>query len=264
MINRTQPKVSIVIPSYNQGQFIEQTLESILQQTYQNVQIIVCDGGSTDNTVEVLKKYGDKIEWMSEKDNGQTDAINKGINRATGQVLAYLNSDDYYLPGAIEAVVTAFAENENALWLTGDYVIVDEKGHARDALIVNYKLWQRKIMKAFPLLQRVILGINNPIIQPSTFWRRELFESIGPFREDLRYTMDYDYWLSALKMQSPLILEKKLSAFRIHGASKGGSQYEKQMSEQLQVAKTQGVSSFVRFLQSFHNALIIWWYRRTK
>jgi len=264
MNSPASPTISIIIPSFNQGQFIGQTIDSILQQKYPKVEIIVCDGGSTDSTVQVLKSYGKKIWWVSEKDKGQTDAINKGIRKATGEIFAYLNSDDYLLPGALATIAQEFAKKPESLWLTGDYVIVGETGQKRDSAIVLYKSLQRQVMKYLPFLQKLILGINNPIIQPSTFWRHELLEQIGPFKEDLRYTMDYDWWWRAWKIQPPLFLSQRLSAFRIHGASKGGTQYEKQMAEQLEVARSHGVHSLVLFLQRLHNSLIIWWYNRTK
>ena len=264
MNSPASPTISIIIPSFNQGKFIGETIDSILQQKYPKVEIIVCDGGSTDSTVQVLKSYGKKIWWVSEKDKGQTDAINKGLRRATGDILAYLNSDDYLLPGALKTVAQEFAKQPAALWLTGDYSIVGEKGQERDGVIVLYKSLQRQVMKILPFLQKLILGINNPIIQPSTFWRRELWEEVGLFRQDLRYTMDYDWWWRAWKVQSPLFLTQKLSAFRIHGASKGGTQYEKQMAEQLEVARSHDVPSLVLTLQRLHNSLIIWWYNRTK
>lgn len=264
MKSPASPTISIVIPSFNQGQFIGQTIDSILQQKYPQVEIIVCDGGSTDSTIQVLKSYGKKIWWLSEKDKGQTDAINKGLRRATGEILAYLNSDDYLLPEAFKTVTQSFQENPEELWLTGDYEIVGDQGQVRDGAIVLYKSLQRLVMKFLPFLQMLLLGINNPIIQPSTFWRGELFAKVGPFTQDLRYTMDYDWWWRAWKIQPPVFVSQKLSAFRIHGESKGGTQYEKQMSEQLSVAHSHGVPSIVLTLQRLHNSLIIWWYNRTK
>ena len=106
-------KLSIITPSFNQGVFIKETIDSILSQGYAQLEYIVVDGGSTDNTVEILKSYGDKIKWVSEKDNGQADAINKGLKMATGDIVAFINSDDYYLPNALHAVNDFFSESKN-------------------------------------------------------------------------------------------------------------------------------------------------------
>ncbi|MCX7820254.1 MAG: glycosyltransferase, partial [Brevinematales bacterium] len=181
-------KFSFVIPSYNQGRFIKETIDSILTQDVEK-EIIVMDGGSTDNTLEILKSYGDKIIWTSCKDKGQTDAINKGIKRATGDIITYINSDDYYLPGSLKIVEKYFVENPNILWLTGDGIIVNEDGKIIQKPISLYK----KIWRKIPFFWTIY--ITNFIIQPSTFFRKEVFEKIGLFDENKHYTMDYDYWL---------------------------------------------------------------------
>lgn len=241
---------SIIIPSFNQGKFLRQTIESILDQSYPSVEIIVVDGGSTDESVEVLRSFGNKIRWQSEPDRGQTHAINKGIAQASGDILAYLNSDDYYLPGTLQKVVTAFETNTAANWLTGDYEIVDVEGKPMQSPIGWYKRVCRKAL-SFSLL-----SILNPIAQPSTFFRRRLVDQLGPFDEALRYTMDYDYWMRAIQVQKPIVLTDKLSAFRIHPTSKGGSQFRQQFAEELQVAKKYQKRAIFVWLHQAHNALI--------
>lgn len=243
-------KFSIIIPSYNQGQFIAQTIDSILSQSYKNVEILVIDGGSTDQTIDILKTYDDKIFWRSEKDRGQTHAINKGLALAKGEIIAYLNSDDYYLEGALEQVANVFESNEDILWLTGDYLIVDEKGNTIQSLIGTYKrIFRNQI--SFNML-----SILNPINQPSTFLSKKLIDRVGVFNEDLRYTMDYEYWLRAIKLQNPVVVKENLSAFRIHTNSKGGSQYKKQFQEELIVAKKYQNNSALISLHVLHNQLI--------
>lgn len=251
------PKISIVTPSFGQGRFIRQTIDSVLDQKYPNLEYWVIDGGSKDETVEILKSYGKKLNWISEPDKGQTDALNKGLKRVSGDILAYINSDDVYLPGTFEKVSQLFAENPQSLWLTGEYRVVDENNLPREGVITIYKSVQRWLMSCAAFLQPVILGVNNPIIQPSTFWRRELQEKIGLFSVDRRYTMDYEYWLKALKQSPVLIVPHIFSAFRVHSQSKGGSAYSQQMSEQLETAQRQGVSPFLLLLQRLHNQLII-------
>ncbi len=244
------PLFSIIIPSYNQGHFIEETINSVLSQSYKNTEVLVIDGGSSDGTIEVLKSFGDRIFWMSEKDRGQTHAINKGLTLSKGAIIAYLNSDDYYLDGTLEKVTKIFESDKDTLWLTGDYVIVNEKGVAIQSFIAIYKRLLRK------RLSFNLLTVLNPVIQPSTFMTRSLMDRVGAFNEELRYTMDYDYWLRAISIQRPVILRDKLSAFRVHKESKGGSQYSRQFEEELKVAKVYQNHSFLTLLHGLHNLLI--------
>ncbi len=245
------PLISIIIPSFNQGRFIKQTIDSILDQAYTKVEVIVMDGGSTDSTIAILKSYGEQIFWVSEKDRGQTHAINKGISLAKGEIITYLNSDDYFLPQSLQIVVDVFQSNQKALWVTGDYLIIDERGEQIQSVIASYK----KLLRKF--LSFNLLSILNPIIQPSTFLRKELVSEVGQFNESLRYTMDYDYWLRAIRIKKSMVLNEKLSVFRIHGSSKGGSQYKQQFEEELNVAKYYQKNKAFIFLHRLHNILII-------
>lgn len=254
------PTVSVITPSFNQGQFIQETIDSVLAQDYSKLEYWVIDGGSTDGTLAVLKQYGRKVHWLSEKDKGQSDAINKGLERATGEILTYINSDDVMAPGAVRQVVKAFQTHPKAMWLTGDYDVIDERGHRRESIVVLYKRVQRLLMRR-PTLQRILLGINNPIVQPSTWWRRSAYEKVGKFNERLHFTMDYEYWMRLLALGSVLIIPKRLSSFRVHSSSKGGSGYSQQMVEQLSVAQRFGASPLLLLLHSLHNQLIVLTYR---
>lgn len=245
-----KPKFSIIIPSYNQGKFITQTIDSILSQSYKNIEILVIDGGSTDETIDILKTYGDKIFWLSEKDRGQTHAINKGLAMAKGDIIAYLNSDDYYLEGSLERVANIFESNKGSLWCTGDYLIVDENGNTIQNLIGKYKTFFRN------RISLNILSVLNPINQPSTFLSKKLIDKVGLFNESLHYVMDYEYWLKAIQFQNPIIIQEKLSGFRIHTNSKGGSQYNKQFKEEFEIAKAYQKNSVMIFLHYLHNRLI--------
>jgi glycosyltransferase involved in cell wall biosynthesis len=133
------PKISIITPSFNQGAFIEETIQSVLSQEYPNLEYMIVDGGSTDDTLDILHKYQDQLTWISEPDRGQVDAINKGLKLASGEVLAYLNSDDLYLPGALRKVGAYFAEHPQAEWLTGYCRNVDGEGQPIRGLIRAYK-----------------------------------------------------------------------------------------------------------------------------
>jgi len=243
-------KFSIIVPSYNQGDFISQTIDSILNQDYKNVEILVIDGGSTDSTIEVLKKYGENIFWLSEKDRGQTHAINKGLALAKGDIITFINSDDYYLDGTLENVARRFQSNKGKFWLTGDYIIVNEQGERIQLLVGKYKAFFRKFI-SFNLLT-----VLNPINQPSTFFRRELIQKLQHFKEELHYTMDYEFYLRAIKIDRPIVISDKLSAFRIHENSKGGSQYKIQFKEEFDVAKQYQKNKFLIFLHLLHYKLI--------
>lgn len=177
------PLVSIVTPSYNQGRFIEETILSVLNQDYPNIEYIVMDGGSTDETLEILKKYNDRLIWISDKDGGQTDAINKGLQIARGEILAYLNSDDTYLPGAIrKAVHYLVAEKPESKFVYGEGYHISDKGEIIDRYPTESFNLERLAETCF-------------ICQPTTFWKREVIDAIGFFNDDLNYAMDYDYWI---------------------------------------------------------------------
>lgn len=244
------PSISIITPSFNQGQYIRQTIESVLSQRYSGVEYIVIDGLSTDNSLSILGEYRDKLTLIAEKDEGQTDAINKGIKLATGDIVCWLNSDDFFLPNTLQTIGEYFAANPDMLWLTGDLCIVNEEGRTIQQPIRYYK----KLLRY--LSPFVYLGVTNSICQPSTFWRRSVHDQLGYLDESLRYTMDYDWWLRLCKTKSPTILSQTLAAFRIHTASKGGSEYVKQFAEDYQTLCRHEPDKFVRRLHSTHNILI--------
>jgi glycosyltransferase involved in cell wall biosynthesis len=263
------PLVSIIIPSLNQGKFIDQTLESIFLQDYPNLEVIVMDGGSTDGTVKTLKKYELRVTsnelrkhriftWISKKDKGQADAINKGMKKAHGDIVTYINSDDYYLPHAIKTVVSYFLDYPNVDWLTGDCMIVDEYNNR----IQSFVRWYKKILRMLPI--QLILPVANPIAQPSTFWRKKVFEEIGHFDDALRYVFDYEYWIRIAKKYTISVIPHVLSAFRIHRASKGGSNYKKQFEEELEVSHTFHTPRFFQFFHKIHAKIVIWIYNRIK
>jgi glycosyltransferase involved in cell wall biosynthesis len=252
------PKISIITPSFNQGKFIKETIESVLNQNYPNLEYWIIDGGSTDNTVKILKSYKNKIKWVSEKDKGQTDALNKGLKKVSGEIIAYLNSDDAYLPNTFYAVVDLFQKNPKAMWLTGDYFIIDEHGKKMQPFVAEYKRWWRK-SPSFSSL-----AIANFIVQPSTFWRKKVIKEIGLFNVQWRYCMDYDYWLRIIKKYPLLVSNHHFSLFRIHNQSKGGSQFDKQFKEEHTVLTQQSQNSLLLMLHWFHAQAIVLAYRLLK
>lgn len=182
----SRPLVSIVTPTLNQAPFLERTLASVRAQTYRPIEHIVVDGGSTDGTLDILRREGDRgaIRWLSEADTGMYDAINKGLALASGEILAYLNSDDLYLPWAVETAVRALGRVWPADLVFGDGVKVeDETGIQR--------------LRLFPPFDRVSLANYESIMQPAVFWRRRLREHLGGFDATMRYVADLDYWLRA-------------------------------------------------------------------
>lgn len=178
------PKVSIVTPSYNQVRFLEQTLLSVLNQDYPNLEYIVIDGGSTDGSLDVIKKYQDRIDyWVSERDAGQSHAINKGLRKATGDVIAWLNSDDLYFPDAVSRAASEFQKNENLALFYGNCVFIDENGRFI-RYFTEVEHWNEVRLRNY----------SDFIMQPTTFFSREKLNQAGFLDERLDYGMDWDLW----------------------------------------------------------------------
>ena len=255
---KNPPKISIITPSFNQGQFIGKTIESVLSQNYSNLEYIVMDGGSTDNTLDILKSYGAKIKYFSQKDHGQADAINQGLKKTTGEIVAYLNSDDILLPGSLQHVADHFINYPDSQWLTGDYQIINEYDQQIQPLVVIYKRLLRN------LLSFNLLCIANPIVQPSTFWRRSLLKKVGFFNEKLHYCLDFDYWLRVIKKYPPFVTSLPLAAFRIHSTSKGKNLFTTQFNEEHQLVLQYTKNSVLRLAHYLHSQLIIRVYKMIK
>ena len=215
------PKISIVTPSLNQGEFLEQTIHSVLSQEYPNLEYIVMDGGSSDNTLDILRSCSDRVKWVSEKDKGQTDAINKGLRMASGEVVAYLNADDLLLPGTLEKVSMAFMKHPETMWMTGKCRIITETGQETRKPITVYKnLWLRVHRSSF-------LFITDYISQPATFWRASLLDEVGFLDESLHYSLDYEYFLRLNGKYPLVILPDYLAAFRVHSQSKNANAFHR-------------------------------------
>lgn len=204
----SSPKITLVTPSYNQGRYLEQTIRSVLDQGYPNLEYIICDGGSTDESVDIIKKYSDRLAWwVSEKDKGQSDAINKGFSRATGDLYGYINSDDYLYPGALDAVAKAWQDGHR--WMVGWVMMLEPDGGEWPQL--------PEVMET-----RADWFFTNPIPQQATFWSADLWKKYGPFKQDLRYVFDYDFWMQ-LKFRAgvdPHYVRRCLGSYRLHASSK--------------------------------------------
>lgn len=226
------PKISIITPTLNQGKYISCTIESVLSQNYPNLEFIVMDGGSNDNTIKVLKKYEKNLVWYSKKDKGQSDAINKGIIISKGEIISYLNSDDLLLKGSLLLIGKYFSNNPGFDWVTGKCIIIDDKGKETDKIITGYKnFWLKYIRNKFSL------GILNYISQPATFWKRQVIEKIGLFDRTLFYAMDYDYWLRICKIYPMGFMDRNIAAFRIYSDSKSGKNFNGLFNEGYRVCE---------------------------
>ncbi|WP_218230769.1 glycosyltransferase [Paenibacillus chitinolyticus] len=205
--HRSYPLISIITPSYNQGKFIRETIESVLNQDYPNIEYIVIDGGSKDETVDILKRYGEKINWVSEKDNGQADAVNKGILRAKGDFIGWLNSDDTYLPGAIQKAMDFLTIHTDVSMVYGEGFHVKENG---------------EIMERYPTEPFNYLRLAETcfICQPTGFFRKEIFEKVGLLKEDLHLCMDYELWMRIGKSNSIAYIPDYLATSRMYEDNK--------------------------------------------
>jgi len=205
------PLVSIITPSYNQAEFLEQTIRSVLAQDYANIEYIVVDGGSTDGSVEVIKRYDARIaKWVSEPDEGQSDAINKGFRIATGEIVAWLNSDDVYFPDAVSTAVRRFQQRPSLGLLYGDCVFVD-----RDGQFLRY------FTEVEPYSEFRLRNCTDFIMQPTTFFKRETLLDVGLLDASLHYSMDWDLWCRFAESGCGVHYEPKpLAATRIYPETK--------------------------------------------
>jgi glycosyltransferase involved in cell wall biosynthesis len=203
-----QPLVSIVTPSFNQARYLEATIQSVLSQGYAPIEYILIDGASTDGSVDIIRKHKDRFTyWVSEKDNGQAEAINKGLVRAKGEIVAWLNSDDYYLPNTISEVVKAFEENPDILMVYGDVLAVDEQGQT-----INVLKYRRLSFEDLLCFQ--IVG------QPSVFFRRAALEKAGPLDASLHFLLDHHLWIRIAQQGKILHVPQTWSAARYHAEAK--------------------------------------------
>lgn len=200
--------VSIVTPSFNQAPFLEQTLRSVLEQDYQRVEYIVMDGESTDGSLVIIEKYAPRLaSWASEKDRGQADAINKGLARAHGEVVAWLNSDDYYLPGAISAAVEVFEANPDVVLAYADMLAVDENGRTTNQL--KYRQFSLEDLLCFQ-----IIG------QPAVFMRRSALKSAGGLDTTFHFLLDHHLWIRIAQQGRILHVDQTWAAARYHAGAK--------------------------------------------
>lgn len=226
----------LVTPSFNQAPYIEATIQSVLSQDAPGLQYIVLDGGSTDGSAEIIRRYGDRLaHWESAPDKGQSDAIHRGFQLGKGNILGWLNSDDTLEPGALERVARVFAENPEVMFVYGDYYCLYPDGR---------RVLKPKVSFDFDIALYAYLMIP----QPSAFWRREAYEAVGGLNLDLHYAMDWDLFLRIGKRypQQFVHLPVPLSTFRVHPESKS-------------VSKRAPFSKEIRFVQGQFCSDPRWW-----
>lgn len=247
------PKISIIVPTLNQARFIEETIRSVLSQNYPSLELIVLDGGSTDGTLDILQKYNGSLTWISEPDKGQVDAINKGLKMATGDIVAYLNSDDIYTPNTLLTVGNYFSEHPDTQILTGKCLNMDENGAEVRSLIKIYKnIWLKLGLDK-------CLTVLDYVSQPATFWRTGLHQTIGFFDPECRNAMDYDFWLRVTQQHRLKFINQYLASFRIYPTSITSSNSKAQFDEEYRVA-ARYVTPFQLFLHKIHADISCWIY----
>lgn len=214
------PKISIIIPSFNKGVYIGKTIQSIIKQKYPRIEIIIQDGGSTDSTLSVIKKFKKKypefLFWESKKDRGQKNAVNIGMSKAKGDLVAYLNADDIYLDGSLKKVAASFLKNKKSLWFVGKGIVIDGNDAENQSFIykIIVKPYKNLLLKAN---RYNLLLCTNYIMQPSVFLNRIAVKRLGLFKGTKSFVTEYDYWLNLGRKEMPEVIESDISGFRMAG-----------------------------------------------
>jgi len=223
------PLVSIVTPSYNQAPFLEETIQSVLGQEYPDIEYIIVDGGSTDGSVDIIRKYADRLAWwVSEPDGGQTEAINKGFARARGEIFAWLNSDDTYLPKAVGEAVSFLQAHPEVGLVYGDANLIDENGQVLGRFAARQTSY-RKLLRG---------SVHIP--QQAAFWRASLWRQVGPLDPSFYFAMDYDLWVRLAKITEIRYTPQLWANFRLHGDAKTNAADDRCYPEMLRVAQREG------------------------
>lgn len=251
------PLVSIVTPSFNQARYLEATIQSVLSQDYPRIEYLIVDGGSTDGSLEIIKKYESKLAWwVSEKDQGQTDAINKGFARATGRIFAWLNSDDTYEPGAVGQAVKYLLDHPEVGMVYADCNYINEAG---------------RVIGKFPAAQTDLRRLRAGYVhipQQTAFFRADLWKQVGPLDPTFYFAMDYDLWTRiAARSQIKHLAGQTWADFRIHTSGKTIAADDRCWPEMLRVHYRDGGSFFAPIVGKYYLRKIVapfWNWRRRK
>lgn len=232
-MDEKHPLVSIVTPSFNQARYLEATMRSVLDQDYSRIEYIVIDGGSTDGSEEIIRRYAERLNyWVSEPDDGQTDAINKGFNRAQGDILAWLNSDDVYRPGAIAEAVMYMGDHPEVGMVYGDADYIDDTG---------------QVIGRFPAARtdyKRLRGGYVHIPQQTAFFRARLWQMVGPLDPSFYFAMDYDLWVRIAAISPIRYHPRTWAAFRLHGDAKSLAEADRCWPEMIRVHQRLGGGKF--------------------
>ena len=228
------PKISIVTPSFNQGSYLESTILSVIGQLYPNLEYIIMDGGSTDNSIDIIRKYEKHFAfWESVPDKGQSDAINKGFQIATGDILAWINSDDMYLPHTFRFISEYFSSNCDDKIVFGNCLKFNQE---------TKKVYGSDVESSHKKLD---ISLCDYIIQPSCFWSRQIWEKVGPLNLDLAFSLDWDWFIRAQKLNLKFEpISEFLSIYRIHAQHKTGTGGQDRIYE------------LVKIYQKYHSGMI--------
>jgi glycosyltransferase involved in cell wall biosynthesis len=228
------PKISVITPNYNLDKYLEKTILSVIGQHYPNLEYIIIDGGSTDNSVDIIKKYEHQLAyWVSEKDNGQSHAINKGFERATGDIFAWLNSDDLYMPNILNYIVESVKKNGSGIYF-GECIHFKEDNELHS--------WGSKV---YDTSKNSTLEQIDFIIQPSSFWTKEVWKKNKNLNDNIHYGFDWEWFLRAKKNKINFFpLEKCLSLYRFHSLHKSSNGGDIRQKELLNIYKDYDINYF--------------------
>lgn len=249
------PLVSIVTPSFNQARFLEATIQSVLSQNYPRLEYMIVDGGSTDGSLEIIKKYASRLTWwISEKDQGQTDALNKGFGHARGDILAWLNSDDTYEPGAVAGAAKFLQMHREVGLVYGDANYIDENG--------------RRVGR-FPAAQTDLRLLRQGFVhipQQASFFRGELWRTLGPLDPSFYFAMDYDLWVRIASRAALKYLPETWANFRLHAAGKTLAADDRCWPEMLRVHYRDGGHFLSLIVAKYYLRRLVspWWNRRRR
>lgn len=245
------PQISIVIPVLNMEKTIGRTIGSVAKQKYPDFELIIQDGGSKDKTVDIIKKYARKypriISWKSEKDRGQFEALERGFRKAKGEILSFINGDDYYQKDTLQKVGKAFWENKKTMWVAGRGIVVDEKGHEIAHWVTLYK----NIL--LRLNNYKLLLLVNYMMQPSVFFTRKAYKKYGPITGDKIHIREFDLWYKLGKIKMPVVINECLSNYSVFPGVGSALYYDTIRRDDYKITKKYTKNWFILTLRYFHN-----------